>query len=125
MKRKRICRTGKPTAMFNPSLYWCRGVQSNNPKSRYYQSKLFQIFAVREIAATLLDRKSPVIINCNNPGMARTDFTKSLPVGPRAMIGVMMAMWGRTPEESGRVLVHSVNAGSNTHGMFMTNCDET
>lgn len=85
--------------------------------SRYALSKLFEVFAVREICAkprTMPDY--PVIINTVNPGLCHSELARDLGWG----LWLFKLLLARTTEVGSRTLVHAATAGRKRTGSIST-----
>jgi NAD(P)-dependent dehydrogenase (short-subunit alcohol dehydrogenase family) len=83
---------------------------------RYPTSKLIQVFIVREMAAQLPQDSTPVIINCVNPGLCKSELSREID-GPAVQI--MKFLFARSAEAGSRNLVHGASGGLDTHGQYM------
>ena len=88
----------------------------------YQVSKLLQLFAVREIAATTANKKPFVVVNTVNPGLCETDLIRNLTGGVLFAMKMMRALLARTAEEGSRNLVHASIAGPESNGVYLENC---
>ena len=92
--------------------------------SRYTLSKLMVHLCFNEMAAqskvTEGAASAQAIMNIVNPGWCSTELARSRPknAGERAAF----LIFGRTPEEGSRTLVHAVTAGRQTHGCYLSEC---
>ncbi len=92
--------------------------------SRYYLSKLLEMYAVEELAK--LSRASPkgdkVIINDVNPGMVVTDVMREWTGLKAIMLKAMQITLFRNAEIGSRTLVNAAEGGRETHGQYMDDC---
>jgi retinol dehydrogenase-12 len=84
-----------------------------------------QIFAVRELATRMTERRSKVALHVINPGLAKTELTRNSTGVMKYGMAVFKALLARTAEEAGRTLVHAASVGMESHGLYFTNCDVT
>lgn len=84
------------------------------------------MFAVREIGSILTQRakstSAEVIINCMTPGACKSDFDRESTGVQRFIAGVMAAVIARSTEQGSRTLVAGVEAGDESHGKYMADC---
>lgn len=91
----------------------------------YAVSKLMQIFAFREIAARMTERKSKVALNIISPGLAKTELVRHATGVSKISMMVAHALVARTAEEASKHLVHAASVGMESHGLYFVNCDIT
>jgi NAD(P)-dependent dehydrogenase (short-subunit alcohol dehydrogenase family) len=87
---------------------------------RYNVSKLLEVFAVREIVATMASDGYPVIINLVNPGLCVSQLMREL--SPLLRFFVRLIFRARSTEVGSRTLVHAASAGEETHGQYLGDC---
>jgi retinol dehydrogenase 12 len=90
-----------------------------NMADRYNVSKLLEVFFTRELASRSPTEKGGVIINFLNPGLCHSELGRNAGWG----MWLMKAMFARTTEQGSRTLVHASQAGEESHGQYMSNCD--
>ena len=92
--------------------------------SRYYLSKLLEMYAVEELAK--LTRASPkgddVIINDVNPGMVVTEAMREWTGLKAALLKAMQVSLFRSTEVGSRTLINAAEGGKETHGQYMDDC---
>ena len=92
---------------------------THSPSHRYNVSKLLEVFFVRELASkTALNSKSDVIINYVNPGLCHSELARDAGWG----LYVLKLLLARTTEYGSRTLVIAAEAGMESHGQYMSNC---
>lgn len=96
---------------------------TDQTRPRYQLSKLFQVFAFREIAERLIKKQSKVIINQISPGLAKTALTRNATGAQGLFLTIFYFLLARTAEESSRTLVHAATAGPESQGRYFSNCD--
>ncbi|KAK5143753.1 hypothetical protein LTR04_001780 [Oleoguttula sp. CCFEE 6159] len=87
-----------------------------NMGDRYNVSKIIEVFAVREICATMAKQPYPVTINFLNPGLCHSELVRG--VGLRGYL--FRLLFARTTEVGGRTLVQAALAGQDTHGQYLS-----
>jgi NAD(P)-dependent dehydrogenase (short-subunit alcohol dehydrogenase family) len=93
--------------------------------NRYPTTKLLEIFMVRALAPRMssgLHAKEPVILNCINPGLCRTNLSRDVKGLQRFFFTVLLFCLARTVEVGSRTLVASAEAGEESHGQYMSDC---
>jgi len=91
-----------------------------NMEGRYPVSKLLVIYAVRELAdRSKISGKGSFIINTPNPSYCKSSLTREID-GFAARMGEKML--ARYTEVGSRVLYHSLFAGEESDGQYLTNC---
>lgn len=94
---------------------------------RYPTTKLMQVFVVREMAARVLQSQSaggadntkplpPVIINCTNPGLCKSELAREL---DGLQVRAAKFLLARTAEEGSRNLIAGAVGGVDTHGQYL------
>lgn len=87
--------------------------------ARYNVSKLLEVFYCREMASQSQQNGKPsVIINYLNPGFCHSELTRDSGWGMR----ILKFFLARTTEAGSRTLVVAADAGSESHGEYMSNC---
>lgn len=94
--------------------------------TRYPLSKLMEHLCFRELVAQFdqskRDNTGQVTINCVNPGWCKTELSR---YGSETLFEKFMAIiFQRTSEEGSRTLVHGVTAGVESHGKYLSECQE-
>jgi hypothetical protein len=92
--------------------------------SRYPLSKLVELYAVREYALLNQPSATGVAINYVNPGLCTTELDRNADEQTRKRIGDMRAVLGRTAEAGSRTLLHGAVGGIETHGKYLSECEE-
>ncbi|VUC22512.1 unnamed protein product [Clonostachys rosea] len=92
---------------------------------RYYDTKLMQVFAVRELAARMKASGKPLIVlNMVDPGFCQSDLMREkgweLPI--RIMMGVADKILARSPDSGARTYTMAAEAGEQSHGMYLEDC---
>ncbi|KAF2669534.1 NAD(P)-binding protein [Microthyrium microscopicum] len=97
----------------------------NDPNAKYqsdrYQlSKLLEVFASRQMVDDYMSNPDyPVITNFLTPGLCKSELMRE--AGLKGTI-VKTAFGARTTEVGSRTLVHATQAGQDSHGRFLMNC---
>ena len=97
----------------------------NNPETalmvgHYFLTKLFVIYAIRELAAqTKALKRKTVVLNSPNPSFCKSGLLGESPsFGERAFKRLL----ARDTEVGSRPLVHGIISGVESHGQYLTNC---
>jgi len=94
-----------------------------NIQLRYPVSKLLLLYAYREWCSLNPVTKTGVVINYVNPGLCKTDLSRHASEEARARVGAMKDKLGRTPEMGSRTLLHGAIGGQDTHGKYLSECE--
>lgn len=87
---------------------------------RYNVSKLLEVFYTRELAAhTKANNKADVIINFLNPGLCHSELARDA----GWTLYIMKLLLARSTECGSRTLVNAVEAGHESHGQYMSDCE--
>lgn len=80
---------------------------------------MLEVLFVRELA-----KRSPLppVINTVNPGFCYSELDRSMSANLRRVMAVFRFLLARSTEVGSRTLVAGINAGSNSHGEYMTDC---
>nr|WNT93873.1 putative short chain dehydrogenase [Emericellopsis sp.] len=89
----------------------------------YTFSKLFLLFAVRQLALRSPAADTGVIINVTEPGMCKTSLTKNLSWVTRLITWISLKFLGRTPEMGSRAVLAGLALGPACHGSFVSDCE--
>lgn len=89
---------------------------------RYSVTKLVQILAIRQLATILPASRTGVVLNLLNPGLCNTGLAKYGRMALRLQVWMMNAVIGRTPEMGSRTILHSMFAGAESHGQYISDC---
>jgi len=92
---------------------------------RYPNSKLLEVFFVRELAEQITKgshASERVIINTISPGFCRTSLSRETTGLIFIMFSVMKLLVGRSAEAGSRTLVGGASAGPETHGKYISDC---
>ncbi|KAL3294318.1 Short-chain dehydrogenase [Colletotrichum asianum] len=89
---------------------------------RYSVTKLVQILAIRQLATILPASRTGVVLNLLNPGLCNTGLAKYGRMTLRLQVWMMNAVIGRTPEMGSRTILHSMFAGAESHGQYVSDC---
>lgn len=97
-----------------------------NMQTRYPLSKLIEHLCFLELVVRLQQSGQPgkdqVIVNCVNPGWCKTELSR---YGTEPLLIKFMALiFRRTSEAGSRTLVHGVTAGPDSHGKYLSECQE-
>lgn len=92
---------------------------------RYNVSKLLEVFIVRELAARISSSSQPpVILNTLNPGLCATELARNTHGFQYLIMMIQYKLIARSVEVGARTLVHAAGAGPETHGKFLSGCEE-
>ncbi|EGX48578.1 hypothetical protein AOL_s00080g207 [Orbilia oligospora ATCC 24927] len=89
---------------------------------RYQESKLLQLYAVRQLASLNPVSKTGVIINYINPGLCYSELTRNAPFILRTQINLMRLFFARSTEVGSRTLLAGAFAGEESHGKYSSEC---
>jgi NAD(P)-dependent dehydrogenase (short-subunit alcohol dehydrogenase family) len=84
-------------------------------KTRYPESKLLEVFAVRELVIHMSSTEPAVVINMINPGLCHSELARNAGWG----LWFFKLVFARTTEVGSRTLAHGVSAGKETHGQYL------
>ena len=87
----------------------------------YYVSKLIQILCMRALAKRTLSEPR-VAISASTPGLCSTSLTRDIRGLWKAQLSLMTQCLARTSQEGGRILVHAVSLGWESHGKYLNDC---
>lgn len=91
-------------------------------RRRYQISKLLQVFPCRELATrTRESGKSDVIINYLNPGLCHSELSRDSPF----FLTIMKFFLARSTEHGSRSVVNAVEAGEESQGQYLSDCQVT
>ncbi|TDZ71962.1 Short chain dehydrogenase atnD [Colletotrichum trifolii] len=90
---------------------------------RYSVTKLVQIFAVRQLASLAPYSETGVVINYLNPGLCNTGLARYGRIWLRIQVYLLNVLMGRTPEMGSRTILHSMVAGPESHGEYVSDCE--
>lgn len=94
--------------------------ETANMNMRYPLSKLLVLFAVRELAKRLEERKgSLIVVNTPNPSWCKSQLMRENESFGQRLGERMMA---RSTEEGSRALVHGILSGKGSNGQYIDNC---
>ncbi|KAK6212822.1 hypothetical protein LQW54_004911 [Pestalotiopsis sp. IQ-011] len=96
-----------------------------NMRYRYYDTKLMQVFVVRELAARLKASGKPlVVLNLVDPGYCQSELlrTKEWELPIRIMMAVADRALARTADMGARTYVMAASAGRESHGLYLEDC---
>ncbi|KAL7961329.1 hypothetical protein V8C34DRAFT_274405 [Trichoderma compactum] len=91
--------------------------------NRYPVSKMFEHFAVRELASLKPVSETGVIVNLVDPGLCKTELNHELSLFSRFKAWCLKVIMGRSAEEGSRTLIHGIAAGEESHGKYLTSCE--
>lgn len=92
-------------------------------ENRYNVSKLFEHFAVRELASLKPVSETGIIVNLVDPGLCKTEFIHEQSAFTRFKAWCIKLIMGRSPEMGSRTLIHGIAAGEESHGQYLTACE--
>lgn len=96
--------------------------ETANMGDRYQISKLLQVFPCRELATrTRESGKGDVIINYVNPGLCHSELARD----STFFLTIMKFFLARSTEHGSRSVVNAVEAGEETHGQYLSDCEVT
>jgi hypothetical protein len=81
-----------------------------------------QIYAVRQLAALLPLQETGVVIDMISPGLVNTDLDRHGSFATKMQLKVMRSIMGRTADVASRTVLHSVSAGKEAHGKYLSEC---
>ncbi|KAF3066171.1 Short chain dehydrogenase yanD [Trichoderma lentiforme] len=91
--------------------------------NRYPVSKLFEHFAVRELASQKPVSETGVIVNVVDPGLCKTELNHELGLFTRFKAWCAKLIMGRSAEMGSRTLIHGIAAEEDSHGKYLTSCE--
>ncbi|KKP02612.1 short-chain dehydrogenase [Trichoderma harzianum] len=91
--------------------------------NRYNVSKLFEHFAVREMASLKPVSETGIIVNLVDPGLCKTEFIHEQSAFTRFKAWCAKLIMGRSPEMGSRTLIHGIAADEESHGKYLTACE--
>ena len=94
-------------------------------EDRYSVSKLLEVFMIRARAERMSSgphASEPVILNCLNPGLCRSSLSRSFRGIQSYFFEVIKFLVARKTEVGGRTLVAAAEAGPESHGKYMSEC---
>jgi NAD(P)-dependent dehydrogenase (short-subunit alcohol dehydrogenase family) len=84
-------------------------------KTRYPESKLLEVFAVRELVTHMSSTEPLVVVNMVNPGLCHSELARNAGWG----LWFLKLVLARTTEVGSRTLVHGASSGKESHGQYM------
>ena len=90
--------------------------------SRYPNTKLLEIYAVRQLASLLPVSEFGVIVNAVSPGLCNSELDRNVGTLPKLGIAVMRKLLARTAEEGSRTILQAAFAGPESHGAYCSEC---
>jgi hypothetical protein len=90
--------------------------------SRYPNTKLLEIYVVRQLASLLPVSEFGVIVNAVNPGLCYSELDRNVGTMPKLGIAVLRGLLARTAEEGSRNLLQAAFAGPESHGAYCSEC---
>jgi NAD(P)-dependent dehydrogenase (short-subunit alcohol dehydrogenase family) len=84
-------------------------------KTRYPESKLLEVFAVRELVTHMSSTEPLVVVNMVNPGLCHSELARNAGWG----LWLLKLVLARTTEVGSRTLVHGASSGKDSHGQYM------
>ncbi|RFU35261.1 hypothetical protein B7463_g1055, partial [Scytalidium lignicola] len=106
-----------------PSIFETFRSPSKTQGDRYNVSKLFDIFAVRELGPAMDSSGKPkVILNTLTPGFCYSELMRhaKFPLNLLGWVGKLLI--GRSTEVGSRTFLAAAVAGQESHGAYMTDC---
>ncbi|KAJ4857101.1 short chain dehydrogenase domain-containing protein [Trichoderma breve] len=91
--------------------------------NRYNVSKLFEHFAVRELASLKPVSETGIIVNLVDPGLCKTELIHEQSPFVRFKAWCAKLIMGRSPEMGSRTLIHGIAADEESHGKYLTACE--
>ncbi|KAK3328624.1 short-chain dehydrogenase [Cercophora scortea] len=89
-------------------------------QGRYPLTKLLEVYGVRALAEEHPAPPYPVVINCVNPGLCKTELGREVMAWHFIL---MRKILGRTAEQGSRTLVHAGDQGVESHGKYLSDCE--
>ncbi|KAK6344640.1 hypothetical protein TWF718_006598 [Orbilia javanica] len=89
---------------------------------RYQESKLLQLYAVRQLASLNPVSKTGVIINYINPGLCYSELNRNAPFILKTQINILRFFFARSTEVGSRTLLAGAFAGEESHGKYSSEC---
>jgi hypothetical protein len=83
--------------------------------TRYPESKLLEVFLVRELVAHLSATEPMVIVNMIDPGLCHSELARNAGWG----LWLLKLLLARTTEVGSRTLLHGASSGKETHGQYL------
>lgn len=84
-------------------------------ETRYPESKLLEVFAVRELVTRMSSTEPLVVVNMVDPSLCHSELARDAGWG----IWLLKLVLARTTEVGGRTLVHGASSGKESHGQYM------
>lgn len=95
-------------------------------RNRYFDSKLLQVLASRELARRIKASDKPLIVlNTVDPGFCATDLLreKSWELPVRMVMNLASIVLARSPDLGARTYIMAASAGPESHGLYLEDCD--
>lgn len=87
-------------------------------------SKLLEVLALRELADLISASSKPrVILNCLTPGFCHSDIIRETTAVQAVGRWILKFLLARSTELGSRTLVASAEAGDESHGQYMADCE--
>ncbi|KAF3937510.1 hypothetical protein ABW19_dt0205209 [Dactylella cylindrospora] len=107
----------------NGDILESMSVEANGMTNRYPNSKLLQLYAVRQFASLHPPSSEGVIINYVNPGLCYSKLSRNAPFMLRTQIKLMRLFFARSTEVGSRTLLHGAFAPVESHGKYLSECE--
>ncbi|KAK6496964.1 hypothetical protein TWF481_001943 [Arthrobotrys musiformis] len=91
-------------------------------EDRYQESKLLQLYAVRQLASLNPVSRTGVIINYVNPGLCYSELNRNAPFVLRTQINLLRFFFARSTEVGSRTLLAAAFADEESHGKYSSEC---
>ncbi|KIJ25765.1 hypothetical protein M422DRAFT_55811 [Sphaerobolus stellatus SS14] len=97
--------------------------KSSPMDSRYYLSKLLNVFLVRALVAHL-PSPSPVTVTSVHPGVCQSELIREIKGPIKFIVNIFYAMLARTAEMGSRAVIWGALGGENdvVHGRYLDSC---
>ncbi|KAK6340067.1 hypothetical protein TWF730_001840 [Orbilia blumenaviensis] len=89
---------------------------------RYQESKLLQLYAIRQLASLNPVSKTGVIINYVNPGLCYSELNRNAPFILKTQINLLRLFFARSTEVGSRTLLAGAFADEDSHGAYSSEC---
>ncbi|KAJ3539822.1 hypothetical protein NM208_g5334 [Fusarium decemcellulare] len=93
--------------------------------NRYSLSKLLQILAIRRFVELAPVEATGVVVNFVNPGLCNTGLVRYYTLSTKIITTIMRLIIGRSAEWGSRSLLFGMAAGRESHGRYLSYCEDT
>ncbi|KAF4973298.1 hypothetical protein FSARC_373 [Fusarium sarcochroum] len=93
--------------------------------NRYSLSKLLQILAIRRFVQLAPVEKTGVIVNFVNPGLCSTGLVRYHTLSTKLLTTALRLVVGRSAEWGSRSLLFGMAASEESHGRYLSYCEDT